>query len=243
MFYSTIAAEHAVEAKVVPAQGGSAPWLSLVGAVEQEIVQMNYRGVVPVLLNLGAGSNTAIETRLDRAGARFFIDRVDLELTVVHQANVRNQWAGNIEDLSAIANDSYDLAFANYVLEHVEHVRSAVAEMARVVRPGALIVLTLPNPGAPEFRVSARSPRWFQRVFKPRGFETRYAYRSVPELVNYLHTAGMRLEMVQYSPVVGPYLSLISRLAGRLGSLYDSAVVRLRARCLCGAVFVVARKA
>jgi SAM-dependent methyltransferase len=228
--------------RVVPSQGGNAPSRALISVVKREILETNSRGSAPLLLNLGAGRSTGIETQLAQAGARFSVDRIDLELTIVRHANVREQWAGNIENLSTIANDSYDVAFCNYVLEHVRNVKRAVAEMARVLRPGALLVLTVPNPGAPEFRVAGRSPGWLHRVFQPHGFHTEYAYRSVAELVHYLDTAGMRVEICEYCPVVGAYLTRVSGLLGRLGDAYDGVVVRLQARCLSGALMLAARK-
>lgn len=238
----TSAGRHPLGVRVVQPQRGLAAERRLVSIAKQEIAGMNSRGVVPLLLNLGAGSSTVIETQLSEAGARFLVDRVDLELTVVRHTSVREQWAGNIEDLSAIASDSYDLVFANYVMEHVQHVRAAVAEMARVARPGAALVLTLANPRAPEFRVAARSPRRLQQVFHPGGFETHYAYRSVSELAHHLHAAGLHPELIEYSSAIGPYLNNVSRLAGRLGDAYDRAVARRQARCLCGHVLIAARK-
>ena len=187
----SLAGGRASEWKVLPAQGGRTPYLGLVGVVGREIRKMNLYGATPLLLNLGAGRSTGIEAQLDQAGARFVVDRVDLELTIVRHAKVRQQWAGTIEDLSAVADDSYDLIFCNYVLEHVSDVERAVGEMARVLQPGALAVLTVSNPRAPEFRVAARSPDWLHRVFQPNGFRTAYAYGSVEGLIRYLDSAGM----------------------------------------------------
>jgi len=54
-------------------------------------------------------------------------------------SNVRFE-AGSVLDLP-FANDSFDVAFAHTLLEHVGDVRAALRELGRVVRPGGLIAL------------------------------------------------------------------------------------------------------
>jgi SAM-dependent methyltransferase len=228
--------------KVVSSEGGFAAQNALVELVTQEIGALNSKNRVPTLINLGAGPQMEFETRFAQAGGLFEVDRVDVELSLVEHANVRRQWTGTIEDLSTVADATYDLAFANYVMEHVDDVRSAIREMARILRPGSLAVLTLSNPRSPEFLVAARAPGWLHRVFQPHGFDTRYAYHSISELAECLLDARMILEMIQYSPVVSSYLSRVSATAGWMGDAYDRAVVRMHARALCGAVLVAARK-
>lgn len=43
------------------------------------------------------------------------------------------------------ANDSFDTVFSTQTLEHVEEPQRAVAEMARVLRPGGYLILTAPQ--------------------------------------------------------------------------------------------------
>lgn len=231
-----------VVTRVLPSEDGLAAEHGLVRTVDREIKRMNRMDVVPLVLNLGAGASTLLETTLARGGSRFIVDRVDIELTLVRHTHVRKQMAASLEDLSEIADDSYDLAFANYVMEHVHDVQSAVREMTRVVRPGSLLVLSMSNPRALEFRIARRSPRWLHRAFQPQGFDTVYAYRSVSGFVESLTANGMRLETCEYNPVAGTYLKRLSRLLGLVGAAYDSAAVRLQARGLCGGVLLAARK-
>ncbi len=46
-----------------------------------------------------------------------------------------------------LAGGSLASAFSNSVLEHLPHLDSVLAEVGRVLRPGAPFVLTVPNPG------------------------------------------------------------------------------------------------
>lgn len=69
-------------------------------------------------------------------------------------------------------DQSMDLVFSHEVLEHVADDRRAMAEMARVIKPGGYIVLFVPN-------------RWFP--FETHGFflDDQYYWGNIP-LVNYL---------------------------------------------------------
>ena len=54
-------------------------------------------------------------------------------------------------DLLALpyADDYFDLLIANHVLEHVEDDRRAVAEIARVLKPGGYAILQTPYSDCP----------------------------------------------------------------------------------------------
>lgn len=71
-----------------------------------------------------------------------------------------------------LPDKSMDMVFSHEVLEHVQDDQRAVAEMARVVKPGGFIVIFVPN-------------RWFP--FETHGFflDGQYCWGNVP-LLNYL---------------------------------------------------------
>jgi SAM-dependent methyltransferase len=56
----------------------------------------------------------------------------------------RLDYTGSVEDMGAVPGDSIDTLLCSEVLEHVAHPERAVAEFARVVRPGGSLVLTVP---------------------------------------------------------------------------------------------------
>lgn len=52
---------------------------------------------------------------------------------------------GSAEDLSAFADDSLDFVIANHLLEHLEYPITALLEFQRVLRPGGILYLALPD--------------------------------------------------------------------------------------------------
>lgn len=52
---------------------------------------------------------------------------------------------GSAEDLSAFADDSLDFVIANHLVEHLEYPISALLEFQRVLRPGGILYLALPD--------------------------------------------------------------------------------------------------
>lgn len=57
--------------------------------------------------------------------------------------NVRQ---GDVQDLSDIADGSYEVAVATAVIEHLEEPAKFLAEVRRILAPGGLFVVTCPDP-------------------------------------------------------------------------------------------------
>src|SRR5665647_767280 len=129
-------------------------------------------------------------------------DRVDVDLRRVEHPRVGRQWEESIVRMPGVPDRHYDIAFANWVLEHVDDVGSMIREVARILRPGGVMVMTLPNPRAPEFRLAAHTPQWVHRALLPNSFETHYAYGSISRVREYLEGSGMRMERSLCAPVV-----------------------------------------
>src|SRR5665213_3075257 len=53
---------------------------------------------------------------------------------------------GDAQDLSALADSSVDFVIANHLLEHLENPIGGLREMLRVIRPGGVLYLALPDP-------------------------------------------------------------------------------------------------
>jgi SAM-dependent methyltransferase len=92
-------------------------------------------------------------------------------------------------------------AVSNSVLEHIPHVRSVLAETQRVLRPGALFLFCVPNPGyLRELAISGLLQRlglrglgnayteWFRRMSRVHHAEPVEVWRA------WLEDAGFRLE-------------------------------------------------
>jgi 2-polyprenyl-3-methyl-5-hydroxy-6-metoxy-1,4-benzoquinol methylase len=52
---------------------------------------------------------------------------------------------GNAEAMTEIASDAYETVFSFEVLEHLPHPQLAIAEMARVLAPGGVLLITVPH--------------------------------------------------------------------------------------------------
>lgn len=72
------------------------------------------------------------------------------------------------------SDNSFDFVFSNEVIEHVADDRQALAEMARVIRPGGRILMFAPN-------------RWYPVEQHGIYWRGRYKFGNIP-LVNYLPT-------------------------------------------------------
>ena len=227
----------------MPSLGGMAAENALVNLLATEVAALNREGRQALLINLGAGSATVLESRLAAAvGDQFCVDRVDVKLNRVEHPRVGRQWEESIVRMRGVPDGHYDMAFANWVLEHVDDVGSTIREVARILKPGGLMVVTIPNPHAPEFRLAAHTPQWVHTAFRPDGFETHYAYGSISRVREFLEGSGMSIERSLCAPVVGTYLSRLPWWVSWLGRAYDHLVVRLAVVPLCGAVVLVARK-
>jgi hypothetical protein len=53
---------------------------------------------------------------------------------------------GDAENLSVLADDTQDFVIANHLLEHLENPLRGLQEMVRVLRPGGILYVALPDP-------------------------------------------------------------------------------------------------
>jgi SAM-dependent methyltransferase len=100
----------------------------------------------PQVLDAGAGQGT-MSIRLEHLG--FEVTSTDVSSAAV--AVLRERLAGDVERASVtdlpFAAASFDGAVLGEVLEHVEEDEAALAEIARVLRPGGTLALSVPaNP-------------------------------------------------------------------------------------------------
>ena len=191
------------------------------------------------LLNVGAGASLSVERQLKHLRPFDLIDRIDIESHQLEHPNLGHVWQCSVECMSGVTSSVYDALFANFVLEHVHDLNSTAAEMRRVVKPGGMLVATLPNTSAPEFLLARVTPTSFHRfVRRRRAWETAYSYRSIAELLAVFGAAGFRPASCTYFPVVGRYLANYPVL-GAVGGLWDRAVRKSGITRLMGEVCLV----
>jgi SAM-dependent methyltransferase len=136
--------------------------------------------------------------------------------------------------MSEVPSDANGVAFACYVLEHVHDLEAAAREVHRVLRPGGVFVMAVPNPQALQMRIAAITPLWFHRlVVGAETFPTVYAYRTLNELAAIFARHGFQWLVVYRISNLGAYLQRWP-LVGGIGRFYDWLVLRLGLTALMG---------
>ncbi|MCA9726083.1 MAG: class I SAM-dependent methyltransferase [Candidatus Eisenbacteria bacterium] len=190
------------------------------------------------ILNLGAAQSTVIENHLVKQDLTFVCDRCDVDDCKVEAPFAGEAHICPLEQLEPFASEAYDAAFANFVLEHVADPESASREMARILKPGGRLILTLSNPQAPEFVLASVTPLGFHQLVKGSGegkeaHAVEYAYGSVDRLRESLERAGLRLVEETRFPATFSYLYRFPVLS-LLSRAYDASIEKMRLRRLMG---------
>ncbi len=212
----------------------------LIQQLVQALRRMIGQGKDPLrILHIGAGMSLVIERSLHQANCEFVCDRLDVEPCRVKDPAVDQCLTASVEKMDSVDSERYDLAFANYLLEHVPRVDLAATEIWRVLKPGGRFFATVPNPRAPEFVLSSRTPLWFHRLVRGKhAWETVYAFRSSQDLLQLFENAGFQTLAVRHFGFIEQYLFRFPVLRW-LGKLYDLAVNNLGIERLMGNVFVM----
>lgn len=157
-----------------------------------------------VALNVGAGQGTF--TRLLEAQG---FDVVSTDVTTPTLDVLRRRVRGDVvyADMTSLPfpDDSFDVVVAGEVLEHIEEDGKAVAEAARVLRPGGVFVLSVPA-----------HPSWFGPSDEWAGHVRRYTRAGLEDVIG---GAGLAVERLR------PWGFPISALYHRV--VYDKRAAKL----------------
>ena len=215
--------------------------------IDEIISSINRDGTEKTIINMGAGMSPLIEdTVLSQTHSPILWDRLDVIDSKIDRPFIRQYFSTSVEVMTPVASGAYDIAFANYVLEHVKNISAAVAEIWRVVKPGGVFILSSPNPAAPEFILSKYTPLWFHQLIKGAGHdhaahETHYAYRNIDELVAMFHKQGFTLTKRRFFPFTFGYLHRYPVLR-QMSRAYDALVALTGSTRLMGNVGLVFTK-
>ena len=179
------------------------------------------------LINLGAAKSTVIEDDLLKSGYDFICDRSDVVDCKVDKKYVKNSYISSLEDMGGISKNSYDIAFANFVMEHISDIDKMAKETARIVKDGGDIVISLPNPQAPEFKIAKITSTSFHQLFRKKGHDSaypiNYAYKTIDNFVNIMEQNGWKIHEKKYFPATYSYLHKFP-VINYLSSVYDKGI-------------------
>ena len=173
------------------------------------------RGKRVLEIGCGGGQNTiavarrgAIATGIDLSD-----EQVKFARGLAKQEGVETTFLRrNVEKLSPIADASQDVVFSARALEFVERMDRCLCEVARVLRPGGVLVFSIEHPfwyclADGDMRVESsyfegpHSYQWVQTGLRPRPSVYEY-HRSVGEWHHLLREAGLQvLDIVEPEPV------------------------------------------
>lgn len=162
------------------------------------------------LLDLGAGAGVVPHT--DFHGLARRVCGVDPDPRVVDNPHLDEGRVG-VGERIPWPDASFDLAFADNVLEHLDDPRAVLAEVQRVLRPGGRFVAKTPNLRHYMPTVARLTPHAFHAcVNRLRGraavdtFPTRYRANTAAALSRHARAAGLELESVQLFEARPEYL-------------------------------------
>ncbi len=149
------------------------------------------------LINLGAAKSVVVEKLVQVETANFICDRSDVEDCQVVANFVGDSFICPLEDLSPLPREKYDLAFANFVFEHISQPEKASRELFKILKPGGYLVVSLSNPQAPEFILAKITPTWFHQLFRKadhdEAYPVKYAYKNLKNLQVIMAANGFKL--------------------------------------------------
>jgi SAM-dependent methyltransferase len=189
------------------------------------------RALVPDarVLDVGCGRRTRLEMRRDRIA---WLTGVDLEAA----AGAENRSLDRFEVADVcrslpFEDGSFDLVYANFVVEHLDEPPAAFRECRRVLRPGGALILLTSNQTNPLLALARLVPPALRIAIKRRGagvaaqdvIPVRYRANTPRRLDRLLRPAG-------FSPVEVVYVATLHRYLERSAAL--ARLLRALERCL-----------
>lgn len=188
-------------------------------------------------LDLGCGDGTNLPL-LARGVQHLYA--CDFNIDRLHRAKARDSaklvFLTDIADI-AILSDSLDVVFFNHVLEHLEDDGAALAEVRRIVKPGGLVVLGVPNEGAFFWQLA------YSLQPKMRRTTDHVHFYTEKSLAQKCRAAGFRIEEVKRIGWGLPHWSLDAMVRGAkvLDDLFEIVGKRLMPGQASSLYFVLAK--
>lgn len=185
------------------------------------------------VLNLGAGQTSNSKVKSLRGELRRVvgadIDKAVLKNEDLDQAIVIER--GNLP----FSDNYFDLAWSDFVLEHIENPLEFLVEIYRVLKPSASFFFRTPNKHHYVSLIGRMTPHWFHEIIANRArrlasnahppYPTYYRLNSGKEISASARFAGFRLVEMKFVEAEPSYL-VFNPIAFRIGVAYERLVNR-----------------
>lgn len=179
------------------------------------------------VLDIGAGAGI-VEAMNFRGKARK-VCGIDLDPRVVDNPYLDEATVGDGGRLP-YADDSFDVAFADNVMEHLDKPLDVFGEIARVLRPGGKLLFKTPNRNHYMPVIARLTPHGFHQWFNRRRgrtevdtFPTRYRANSTGQVRTLANATGFEVDAIELIEGRPEYLR-VTAPTYLCGLLYERAV-------------------
>ncbi len=157
-----------------------------------------------VALDAGCGRTTRLRGYRDRIAR---LVGVDVDEDAGRTNSYLDEYVlADLDDPLPFVDDSFDVVYANFVVEHLAYPERTFSEWRRVLRPGGTLVLLTSNRASPLMAAADRLPQRVRLAIKRRGagaverdvYPTRYLANTPKRLALLTTSAGFQAVSVEY---------------------------------------------
>ena len=212
----------------------------------RELLQQNIQATDHVVeIGAGSGSRNQNHFELQAKVARYV--GVDADEAVLQNPYLDEAHQCTADSLP-FPDESFEVAFHYYVAEHFREPVACHREIARVLKPGGLLLFQTPSRYWYPMLAAQMTPQWFHEFYVRRFgsgrtdkevFPTYYRFNDERTIRKQLKNCGFSCELEHRS--VAPGYLRFSRLSFLLGALYERTIEK-RFPALRGVIIGLARK-
>ena len=181
-----------------------------------------------VVLNVGAGLTADVKIKSLRGEVKQVIG-VDIDKEVLKNKDLDKSFVVEKNNFP-FDNNFFDLAWADFVLEHIEDPAGFLKEINRVLKPGASFFFRTPNRFHYVSLIASLTPHWFHELVANRvrclpqdahePYETLYRFNTKRNILKNSYSAGFRNIEIKFVEADPSYL-VFHPAAFLLGVAYE----------------------